>query len=44
MEISFEEVSKAVDEAKNGKAYLDIPNDVLKNLKAKLLLQKFFNL
>ena len=44
VEISFEEVSKAVDKAKNGKAYLDIPNDVLKNLNAKLLLQKFFNL
>ena len=43
-EISHEEVSKAIDAAKNGKAFLEIPNDALKNDNAKLLLSKFFNL
>ena len=43
-EISFEEVSKAIDRAKSGKAYLEIPNEILKNKNAKLLLQRFFNL
>ena len=43
-DITFDEVSKAVDRAKSGKAYLDIPNEIMKNLNAKLLLQKFFDL
>ena len=43
-EISFNEVSKAIDKTKLGKAYLDIPNDVLKNQNAKTLLHKYFNL
>ena len=43
-EITFEEVSTAVDKTKLGKAYLKIPNDVLKNLNAKILLHKYFNL
>ena len=42
--ISFEEVSKSIDKVKSGKAYLEIPNEVMKNINAKLLLQKFFNL
>ena len=43
-ELDFQEVSKAIDRTKLGKAYLDIPNDVLKNKNAKILLHKFFNL
>ena len=43
-EMSHEEVSKAIDAAKNGKAFLEIPNAALKNDNAKLLLSKFFNL
>ena len=42
--ITFKEVSKAIDKAKLGKAYLDIPNDVLKNDNAKILLHNYFNL
>ena len=42
--ISFQEVSKAIDKVKSGKAYLEIPNEMMKNMNAKLLLQKFFNL
>ena len=43
-EFTFSEVSKAVDRAKCGKAYLEIPNDVLKNQNAKIILHRFFNL
>ena len=43
-DITFADVSKAIDRSKLGKAYLDIPNDALKNQNAKLLLHKFFNL
>ena len=42
-EINFNEVSAAIDNTKIGKAYLDIPNDVLKNDNAKKVLHKFFN-
>ena len=42
--LSLEEVSKAIDRVKVRKAYLEIPNEILKNLNAKLVLQKFFNL
>ena len=42
--ILFEEVSKCIDNAKMKKAYLEIPNESLKNPNAKLLLHKFFNL
>ena len=44
MALSLEEVSKAIDKCKLGKAYLEIPNEVLKNANAKLLLHKFFNI
>ena len=44
VEFSFNEVWKAVDRAKCGKAYLEIPNEVLKNYNAKMLLHRFFNL
>ena len=43
-DISFDEVSKAINKTKLGKAYLDIPNEILKNINAKLLLHKLFNL
>ena len=44
IEITFLEVSKAIDRAKCRKAYLEIPNEVMKNKHAKLILHKFFNL
>ena len=43
-EISYDEVADAVDKSKFKKAYLEIPNESLKNRNAKLLLHKFFNL
>ena len=43
-ELSLSEVSAAVDRTKCGKAYLDIPNDVMKNYNAKVLLHRFLNL
>ena len=43
-ELSYDEVSEAVDKSKFKKAYLEIPNEALKNKNAKLLLYKFFNL
>ena len=41
-DITYNEVSKAIDNTKIGKAYLSIPNDVLKNNNAKKILHKFF--
>ena len=43
-DILFSEVSKAIDSVQLGKAYLEIPNDALKNNNAKILLHRFFNL
>ena len=43
-EILFAEVSKCIDKAKLKKAYLEIPNEALKNENAKLLLYRFFKL
>ena len=43
-EIRHDEVSEAIDKSKNKKAFLEIPNEVLKNVRMKLLFQKFFNL
>ena len=43
-EFTFLEVSKAIDRSKCVKAYLEIPNEVMKNQNAKLLLHRFFNL
>ena len=43
-EITYDEVSEAVDRTKMRKSYLEIPNEALKNKHAKLLLHKFFNL
>ena len=43
-DILYNEVSKCVDCAKLHKAYLQIPNEALKNANAKQLLHKFFNL
>ena len=43
-ELSYEEVSKAIDRSNMKKAYLQIPNEALKNRNAKLLFHKFFQL
>ena len=43
-ELSFHEVSKAIDSTKLRKAYLDIPNEATKNKNAKMILHKFYNL
>ena len=43
-EISYDEVSDAINSSKFKKAYLEIPNEALKNRNAKLLLHRFFNL
>ena len=42
-DISYEEVSNAIDKAKLGKAFLFIPNEAMKNVQAKTLLHKLFN-
>ena len=42
--LEFQEVSEAIDQAKLRKAYLQIPNEVLKNQNAKLVLHKFLNI
>ena len=36
-EISYDEVAHAIDKCKSRKAYLDIPNEALKNRNAKML-------
>ena len=41
-DITYNEVSSAIDNTRIGKAYLSIPNDVLKNENAKRILHKFF--
>ena len=43
-EITYSEVSEAIDNLKKNKAFLDIPNEALKNINSKLLLHKFFSL
>ena len=43
-ELSHDEVSKAIDRTKCKKAYLEIPNDVMKNQNAKTLIHRFLNL
>ena len=43
-DLSFSEVSKCIDSTKNRKAYLELPNEATKNLNAKKLLHKFYNL
>ena len=42
--LSFEEVSKAIDKAKLRKAYLEIPNEAIKSKNAKILFHRFFQL
>ena len=42
--ILYDEVSEAIDKSNLRKSYLEIPNEVMKNKNAKLLLFKFFNL
>ena len=43
-ELSFDEISSAIDRAKSRKSYLEIPNEAMKNKNAKLLFHRFFNL
>ena len=43
-EITYDEVSEAVDRSKFRKSYLEIPNEALKNTHAKMLLHEFFDL
>ena len=43
-EISYDEVADAINNSKFKKSYLEIPNEALKNINAKLLLHRFFNL
>ena len=42
--ITFREVSEAINSIKFSKAYLEIPNEAMKNENAKQILHKFFNL
>ena len=42
-ELSLIEVSDAINQVKFNKAYLDIPNEAMENVNAKILLHKFFN-
>ena len=44
VEIFYDEVAEAIDSSNLRKSYLEIPNEVMKNINAKLLLHKFFNL
>ena len=44
IEISYDEVSEAIDKSNYKKSYLEIPNEAMKNKNAKHLLYKFFNL
>ena len=44
LNLSFDEVSEAINKAKLKKAYLDIPNEAVKNENAKILFHKFFQL
>ena len=41
--IELKEVSDAIDRLKTGKAYLQVPNEVMKNENAKLILHKFLS-
>ena len=43
-ETSFQEVSDAIDDIKFHKAYLNIPNEAMKNKNTKCILHRFFNL
>ena len=43
-EITYDEVADAINSSKLKKAYLNIPNEALKNKNTKLLLHKFSNL
>ena len=42
--LTYDEVSKSIDRAKMRKAYIEIPNEAIKNENAKLLFHKFFQL
>ena len=40
-EFDFQEIEHAIDLCKNGKSYLQVPNDALKNPNANILLYNF---
>ena len=42
-DLEFKEVSDAIDNLKTGKAYLEIPNEAMKNLNSKILLHRFLS-
>ena len=42
--LTYDEVSEAINKSKYRKSYLEIPNEILKNRNAKLLLFNFFQL
>ena len=42
--ITYDEVSLAIDKSKLKKAYLEVPNEALKNKNSKILLHQFFDL
>ena len=42
--LTYDEVSEAINRSKYRKSYLEIPNEILKNRNAKLLLFNFFQL
>ena len=41
--LTLEEVSKAIDKSKLHKSFLEIPNEAMKNINAKLILHKFYS-
>ena len=43
-DLTLSEVSEAIDRAKLGKAYLEVPNEALKNPQAKRLLYEFYSI
>ena len=43
LNLTYDEVSKAIDKAKFKKAYLDIPNEAVKNENANFLFHRFFS-
>ena len=42
-DISYDQVSAAIDRTKFKKSYLEIPNTALKNKNAKIMFHKFLN-
>ena len=44
VDLTQQEVSQAIDRSKLGKAFLDVPNEALKNDQAKKLLYRFYSI